>query len=88
MHPASAYSVQNRRNIIGGGLIQNVNLSDAIYEPLAARRSLDARLWSVQAAKNDAADDAAQLYASVHEARGRYAAALYTAAMAAFYAPT
>ena len=35
-------------------MLQTVNFSDAIYQPIAARQVLDARNWDIQAAKNDA----------------------------------
>jgi outer membrane protein TolC len=62
----------------GPGLYQYVNLTDAIYEPLAARRVLDARHWDIQTAKNDALMQTADAYFRVHQYRGMYAGALYT----------
>ena len=38
----------------GAGLYQMVNLTDAIFQPLAARQVLNARHWDIQTAKNDA----------------------------------
>ena len=38
----------------GAGLYQMVNLTDAIFQPLAARQVLNARHFDIQAAKNDA----------------------------------
>jgi outer membrane protein TolC len=61
----------------GGSLIQYVNLTDAIFEPLAARRVLAARQWDIQAAKNDALLETADAYFRVHQSRGMYAGALY-----------
>jgi outer membrane protein TolC len=57
---------------------QVVNLTDAIFEPLAARQMLEARRWDVQAARNDALLTTAAAYFSVHQARGSYAGSLYT----------
>ena len=61
----------------GGGMWQMLNLTDAYFEPLAARRVLDARHWDVQAAKNDALLQTADAYFGVHEQRGLYAGSLY-----------
>jgi outer membrane protein TolC len=61
----------------GGSLVQYINLTDAIFEPLAARRVLDARHWDIQAAKNDALRATADAYFRVHQARGMYAGSLY-----------
>ena len=60
------------------GLWQYVNLTDAIFEPLAARQVLNARHWDVQSAKNDALLQTADAYFRVHQYRGMYAGALYT----------
>ena len=62
----------------GGGLYQFVNLTDAIFEPLAARQDLNARHWEVQSAKNDALLRTADAYFQVHQYRGMYSGALYT----------
>ncbi|HMB03088.1 MAG TPA: TolC family protein, partial [Isosphaeraceae bacterium] len=62
----------------GPSLYQFVNLTDAIYEPLVARRVLTSRHWDVQTAKNDALMQTADAYFRVHQARGTYAGALYT----------
>ena len=62
----------------GGGLTQNINLTDAIFAPLAARQTLDARHYDVQAAKNDALQRTADAYFLVHQYRGIYAGSLYT----------
>ncbi|WP_435016285.1 TolC family protein [Tundrisphaera sp. TA3] len=63
----------------GGGIHQILNLTDAIFEPLAARQALKARHADVQASKNDALLATAEAYFAVHEARGSYAGALYAA---------
>jgi outer membrane protein TolC len=61
----------------GGSLIEYVNLTDAIFEPLAARQVLNSRQWDIQAAKNDALLQTADAYFRVHQSRGMYAGALY-----------
>ncbi|WP_435016282.1 hypothetical protein TA3x_003846 [Tundrisphaera sp. TA3] len=63
----------------GAGMWQNVALTDAIFEPLAARQTLKARHADVQASKNNALMDTADAYFRVHMARGSYAGALYAA---------
>ena len=67
-------------NYFYGGLsaIQYVNLTDAIFEPLAARQVLNARQFDIQTAKNDALLMTAASYFKVHQYRGMYAGALYT----------
>jgi outer membrane protein TolC len=62
----------------GPGLWQYVNLTDAIFEPLAARQVLNARHNEIQAAKNDSLLQTAAAYFQVHQYRGMYAGALYT----------
>jgi outer membrane protein TolC len=62
----------------GGGMWQNVALTDAFFEPLAARQVLNARHFDVQTAKNDALLMTADAYFNVHQYRGMYAGALYT----------
>jgi outer membrane protein TolC len=61
----------------GGGMWQNVALTDALFQPLVARQVLNARQWDIQTAKNDALLMTANAYFSVHQYRGRYAGALY-----------
>ena len=61
----------------GGSLSQYVNLTDAIFEPLAARQELRSRQFDVQAAKNDSLQMTADAYFRVHESRGKYAGTLY-----------
>ncbi|HEY2157231.1 MAG TPA: hypothetical protein VGH33_16510, partial [Isosphaeraceae bacterium] len=63
----------------GGGMYQMLNLTDAYFEPLVARRELDSRHWDVQTAKNDALLQTADAYFEVHRARGMYAGSLYCA---------
>ena len=57
----------------GIGLTQNVALSDAIFQPLAARQVLNASRWDIQTAKNDALLMTANAYFQVHQYRGQYA---------------
>ena len=60
----------------GFSFYQIVALSDAIFEPLAKRRVLNARRWDIQTAKNDALLTTAEVYFRVHRHRGTYAGAL------------
>jgi outer membrane protein TolC len=62
----------------GGGMWQKVAATDAIFEPLIARRVLNARHWDIQSAKNDALLMTADAYFQVHQARGMFAGNLYT----------
>jgi outer membrane protein TolC len=61
----------------GGGMWQDVALTDAVFEPLVAKRVLASRQWDIQSAKNDALLETARAYFSVHQYRGMYAGALY-----------
>ncbi len=65
----------------GAGLWGNpwgiINTTDAIYQPLVARQTLNAQHWSVQSAKNDALMQTADAYFMVHQYRGIYAGGLY-----------
>jgi outer membrane protein TolC len=61
----------------GPSLFQYINLTDAIFQPLAARQVLNARHWDIQRAKNDALLRTADAYFLVHQYRGNYAGALY-----------
>jgi outer membrane protein TolC len=61
----------------GPSLFQYINLTDAIFEPLAARQVLNSRHWDVQASKNDALQRTADAYFLVHQYRGIYAGTLY-----------
>jgi outer membrane protein TolC len=56
---------------VGGGPSPYVGVTDAIYEPLAARRIVAARQASLQAARNDALLAVAQAYFVLQDARGR-----------------
>lgn len=60
----------------GAGVISDFALTDAIFEPLAARQTLNSRRWDIQTAKNDALFASAKAYFDVHEARGKYAGAV------------
>ncbi|WP_165066436.1 TolC family protein [Paludisphaera rhizosphaerae] len=60
---------------VGGGPTFNVNLTDAVYAPLAARQVVGSRRADLQAARNDALFSTAQLYFDVQESRGRLAGA-------------
>jgi outer membrane protein TolC len=62
----------------GAGLDQNVNLTDAYFEPLVRRQVLNSRQYDIQTAKNDALMQTATAYFTVHQYRGMYAGALYT----------
>jgi outer membrane protein TolC len=62
----------------GPTIYQYVNLSDAIFEPLAARQVLNSRQADIQSAKNDALQRTADAYFQVHQYRGIYAGILYT----------
>jgi outer membrane protein TolC len=60
----------------GVGVIMEFALTDAIFEPLAARQTLNSRRWDIQTAKNDALLATAKAYFDVHESRGKYAGAV------------
>ncbi len=62
----------------GAGITQGVALTDAIFSPLAARQTLNARRFDIQTAKNDALLQTARAYFDVHRYRGMYAGALDT----------
>jgi outer membrane protein TolC len=59
-----------------GSLYESVNLTDAIFQPLAARQTLDAQRFDIQTAKNDALLATAKAYFEVHQYRGQYAGSL------------
>ena len=65
----------------GAGLWGNpwgiINTTDAIYQPLVTRQTLNAQHWSVQTAKNDALMQTADAYFLVHQYRGIYASSIY-----------
>ena len=62
----------------GAGLTGNLPTTDAIFEPLVLRQTLNARHWDIQSAKNDALMQTADAYFQVHQRRGIYSGALYT----------
>jgi len=64
--------------ISGVSLYQVVALTDAIFQPLAARQDLNAKRWDIQTAKNEALHETARAYFNVHKYRGQYAGVLYT----------
>jgi outer membrane protein TolC len=55
----------------GGGPSLNVGVTDAIYEPLAAHRVVNARRANLQAARNDVLLAVAQAFFALQDARGR-----------------
>ncbi len=59
----------------GGGLTQNVALTDVYFQPLAARQVLNSRQLDIQTAKNDALLQTAFAYFMVHQHRGMFAGA-------------
>jgi outer membrane protein TolC len=61
----------------GGGMTQNVAMTDVFFQPLAARQVLTSRHWDIQTAKNDALLMTADAYFKVHQYRGMFAGALY-----------
>jgi outer membrane protein TolC len=61
----------------GPSLFQYVNVTDVIFQPLAARQVLSSRQWDVQTAKNDVLHRTADAYFNVHQYRGVYAGSLY-----------
>src|SRR6185437_6030741 len=64
--------------ISGVSLYQVVALTDAIFQPLAARQDLNAKRWDIQTAKNEALHETARAYFNVHKYRGQYSGVLYT----------
>jgi len=58
-----------------GSVYAIVNVTDAIYRPLEARKVLDSRRLEIQASLNDALRDTARAYFDVHQYRGQYAGA-------------
>ena len=62
----------------GGSFTQFVNVTDAVFQPLAARQDLNAKRFDIQTAKNDALFQTARTYFDVHRYRGMYAGTLDT----------
>ena len=56
---------------VGGGPSLFVGLTDAIFNPLAARRVVDARRADVQTARNDVLFNVSQAFFELQSARGR-----------------
>jgi outer membrane protein TolC len=56
--------------LVGAGLTAKLATTDALFEPLAARRVLRAREIDVQTARNDALLATAEAYFNVQQARG------------------
>ena len=56
---------------VGGGPSLSVGLTDAIFNPLAARRVVDARRADVQTARNDVLLNVSQAFFELQSARGR-----------------
>jgi outer membrane protein TolC len=63
--------------IAGVSLYQVVALTDAIFQPLAARQDFNAKRWDIQTAKNDALLETARSYFNVHKYRGQYSGNIY-----------
>lgn len=62
----------------GASMYLVVGTTDAIFQPLVARQTLNAARWEIQTAKNDALLTTARAYFNVHKYRGQYAGRLYT----------
>jgi outer membrane protein TolC len=63
---------KGRQNFfVGGGPSLFVGLTDAIFNPLAARRVVDARRADVQTARNDVLFSVSQAFFELQSARGR-----------------
>jgi outer membrane protein TolC len=60
----------------GGALFYMQFLTDDIFQPLAARQTLNSARWNIQTAKNDALLATALAYFEVHKWRGGYAGAI------------
>lgn len=61
---------------VGGSFYGIIPVTDAIFQPLAARQILNAKRHDIQTAKNDALLATAHVYFSVHQYRGQYAGCL------------
>ncbi|HTU20379.1 MAG TPA: hypothetical protein VMG10_20110, partial [Gemmataceae bacterium] len=62
----------------GAAFFQMRNMTDMIFQPLAARQTLNAAHWNIQGAKNDALLMTARAYFDVHKYRGQYAGMIDT----------
>ncbi len=67
----SSFQKDTNAILVGGGPSFFVNVADAIYAPLAAKRVVSARHADVQSARNNSVYAVAQSYFAVQEARGR-----------------
>ncbi|HVU85858.1 MAG TPA: hypothetical protein VHD36_00955 [Pirellulales bacterium] len=61
---------------IGGSFFATFPVTEAIFQPLAARQILNSRRYDIQTAKNDALLATANSYFAVHQYRGQYAGAV------------
>jgi outer membrane protein TolC len=61
----------------GAGMWGILPISDAIFQPLAARQVLSAAHWNIQRAKNDTLLQTSDACFSIHQHRGMFACGLY-----------
>jgi outer membrane protein TolC len=75
--PLTGNLIRNSRQslLVGPGVAAVFAVTDAVYEPLAARQVLRSRQADLQSAKNDALLLVAESYFNVQQARGRFAGA-------------
>jgi outer membrane protein TolC len=66
-----AFQKDRQSLLVGGGPTLFVGLTDAIFDPLAARRVVSARRADVQTARNDILFTVAQSFFELQSARGR-----------------
>lgn len=78
----SIFGSSRSNMMVGAGPSAIFALSDAIYEPLAAKQVLQARHASLQAASNDTMLAVARAYFDVQQARGELTGALKTVQLA------
>jgi outer membrane protein TolC len=62
--------------LVGGAPVAVFAVTDALFEPLAARQTVQAREAALQAARNDTLLSVAEAYFSVQQARGELAGAV------------
>ena len=78
--PPGGFGRSQNQNInffyAGGAAFILRNATDMIFQPLAARQTLNAARWNIQTAKNDSLLMAARAYFNVHRYRGQYAGAI------------
>jgi outer membrane protein TolC len=65
------FQLDRQSFFVGGGPSLFVALTDAIYEPLAQRRVVAARVANVQTARNDVLLSVSRAYFTLQDARGR-----------------